>query len=202
MTGFNLRPTEKTVVFIDGPNLYGASKIIGRDVDYRSLRTFFNENSYTDRIFYYSSILENLDQQDDHITIKPLLDWLDYNGFHVVTKYAREYPDSTGRRKIKGAITVDMAVDILLAAVRGAKHIVLFTGDGEFTPVIKAAQDLGARTTVVSTRVVAGSAPMISDDLYRQTDSFVDLKDVADLICRKREVRSYDGAGPVERRTA
>ena len=179
MSGFNLRPTEDTMVFIDGPNLYGAAKIVGCDIDYRSLQDYFTKNSFTNRIFYYSSILDT-GEQDEHVTIKPLLDWLSYNGYHVVTKTAREFTDSTGRRKIKGSMIVDMAVDMLRSAMNGAKHIVLFSGDGEFTPVLRALQDMGVRTTVVSTKQSFSGAPMISDELCRQTDNFVDLQNVQD----------------------
>lgn len=199
-TGFNLRPTEDTGVFIDGPNLYGAAKVVGRDIDYRLLRSHFMDNSFTNRIFYYSSILEA--GEDQFVTIKPLLDWLSYNGYRVVTKTAREFIDSTGHRKIKGSMIVDMAVDILRAAMNGTKHIVLFSGDGEFTPVLKAVQEMGARTTIVSSKASANGAPMISDELYRQTDNFVDIMNVLDLITRGRETRGAETTSTPRRAAA
>ena len=42
--------------------------------------------------------------------IQPLVDWLNYNGFTMVTKAAKEFTDSQGRRKIKGNMDIELTV--------------------------------------------------------------------------------------------
>lgn len=77
------------------------------------------------RAFYYTALLEN----DEYSPIRPLVDWLHYNGFTMVTKPAKEYTDSQGRRKVKGNMDIDLTVDAMELAPR-VDHIVLFSGDG------------------------------------------------------------------------
>lgn len=170
-------PREKTVLFIDGANLYATSKAIGIDIDYRRLLAEFQAKAYLLRAYYYTALVED----QEYTSIRPLIDWLDYNGFTVVTKSAKEFTDSSGRRKVKGNMDIELTVDALEMAPH-FDHMVLFSGDGDFTALVAALQRKGKRVTVVST--LTTPTPMISDDLRRQADFFLDVADLARTVGR------------------
>jgi uncharacterized LabA/DUF88 family protein len=170
-------PTDRLALFIDGANLYSAAKNLGFDIDYRKLLDEFKRRSVLVRAYYYTALVEN----EEYSPIRPLVDWLDYNGYRLVTKPAREYVDSQGRKRFRGDMDVEIAVDMMEMAGH-ADHMVLFSGDGDFRKLVEAVQRRGARVTVVST--VKSQPPMVSDDLRRQADNFVDLSDLSDLIGR------------------
>ena len=168
---------ERLALFIDGSNLYAAAKALGFDIDYKLLRAEFMRRGKLLRAFYYTALLEN----DDYSPIRPLVDWLNYNGFSMVTKPAKEYTDSQGRRKVKGNMDIELAVDAMELAPR-IDHIVLFSGDGDFRPLVESLQRQGVRVSVVST--IRSQPPMISDELRRQADNFIELEDLKDVIGR------------------
>jgi uncharacterized LabA/DUF88 family protein len=170
-------PTDRLALFIDGANLYSAAKNLGFDIDYRKLLEEFKKRSVLVRAYYYTALVEN----EEYSPIRPLVDWLDYNGYQLVTKSAREYVDGTGRKRFRGDMDVEIAVDMLEMAEH-ADHMVLFSGDGDFRKLVEAVQRRGSRVTVVST--VKSQPPMVSDELRRQADNFVDLADLADIIGR------------------
>ena len=174
---------ERVAVFIDGANLYAATRSLEFDIDYRKMLTEMKSWGRLLRVFYYTAIVED----EEYSSIRPLLDWLDYNGFSVVTKNAKSYVDDTGRRKIKGNMDIELAVD----ALEIAPHIdqaYIFSGDGDFTRVVHAMQRKGVRVSVVST--LATRPPMIADELRRQCDEFIDLTNLAAKIGRDPEVRA------------
>lgn len=106
------------------------------------------------------------------MSIRPLIDWLRYNGYTVVTELTKEFIDASGRRKVKGSKDIELAVD----AMELGEHIdqmVLFSGDDDFRSLVKAVQRRGVRVTVVST--IASQTPMIADELRRRADEFIDL---------------------------
>jgi uncharacterized LabA/DUF88 family protein len=173
----SIDPREKVVLFIDGANLYATSKAIGVDIDYRRLLAEFQSKSYLLRAYYYTALVED----QEYSSIRPLIDWLDYNGFTVVTKPAKEFTDSSGRRKIKGNMDIELTVDALDMSAY-YDHFVLFSGDGDFTALVAALQRRGKRVTVVST--LATPTPMIADDLRRQADFFLDVADLAKTVGR------------------
>ena len=171
---------EKIALFIDGANLYATAKALGFDIDYKRLLREFQSRGYLLRAFYYTAVIED----QEYSSIRPLIDWLDYNGYTVVTKATKEFVDQTGRRKVKGNMDIELAVD----AMELAGHIdqmVLFSGDGDFRALVEAVQRKGVRVTVVST--VKSQPPMASDDLRRQCDTFVDLADLSGIIGRPRK---------------
>ena len=168
---------ERLALFIDGSNLYAAAKALGFDIDYKLLRQEFMRRGKLLRAFYYTALLEN----DDYSPIRPLVDWLHYNGFSMVTKPAKEYTDSMGRRKVKGNMDIELAVDALELAEH-IDHMVLFSGDGDFRPLVAAVQRKGGRGSVVST--IRSQPPMIADDLRRQADNFIELDELRDVIGR------------------
>ncbi|PZQ65613.1 MAG: NYN domain-containing protein [Phenylobacterium zucineum] len=177
-------PTDRLALFIDGANLYSAAKNLGFDIDYRKLLEEFRKRSVLVRAYYYTALVEN----EDYSPIRPLVDWLDYNGYRLVTKPAREYVDSQGRKRWRGDMDVEIAVDMLEMADH-ADHLVLFSGDGDFRRLVEAVQRKGSRVTVVST--VKSQPPMVSDELRRQADNFVDLADLADMIGRPARLPKF-----------
>ena len=169
--------TEKTALFIDGANLYSAARSLGFDIDYKRLLELFATKTNLVRAFYYTALLED----QEYSPIRPLVDWLDYNGYSLVTKPAKEFTDSQGRRKIKGNMDIELAVD-MMEMVDRLDHVVLFSGDGDFRSLLEAVQRRGVRTTVVSS--IRTSPPMIADELRRQTDQFIELNSLASQIER------------------
>lgn len=159
---------QRSALFIDGANLYAATKALGFDIDYRRLLKEFQSRDQLIRAFYYTAMVED----QEYSSIRPLIDWLDYNGYRVVTKPAKEFTDSAGRRKIKGNMDIELAIDALELAPR-IDHMVLFSGDGDFRSLVEAMQRKGVRVTVVST--IQTQPAMIADDLRRQADEFIDL---------------------------
>lgn len=186
-----IHPSERTALFIDGANLYSAAKGLGFDIDYRKLLDEFRAQGRFIRAYYYTALVED----QEFSPIRPLVDWLDYNGYTLVTKPAREYTDATGRRRFKGDMDVEIAVDLLQAAAF-VDHAILFSGDGDFVAAIEAAQRKGLRVSVVST--MKSNPPMVADDLRRAADTFIDLADLAAAIGRPprerpaAEARYYD----------
>jgi uncharacterized LabA/DUF88 family protein len=170
-------PNDKIVLFIDGANLYSSAKGLGFDIDYKKLLEEFRKRGVLTRAYYYTALVED----QEYSPIRPLVDWLDYNGYSLVTKTAREYTDSQGRKRWRGDMDVEIAVDMMEMAPH-VDHIVLFSGDGDFRRLVEAVQQRGVRVTVVST--MKSQPPMASDDLRRQADAFVDLADLADIIGR------------------
>ena len=168
---------ERLALFIDGSNLYAAANSLGFDIDYKLLRQEFMRRGKLLRAFYYTALLEN----EEYSPIRPLVDWLNYNGFSMVTKPAKEYTDSMGRRKVKGNMDIELTVDALELAPH-IDHAVLFSGDGDFRPLIEAMQRQGVRVSVVST--IRSQPPMIADELRRQADNFIELEELKDVIGR------------------
>ncbi|MCB2097309.1 MAG: NYN domain-containing protein [Parvularculaceae bacterium] len=174
-----MRETEKTALFIDGANLYKAARALGFDMDYKSLLAKARGASQLVRAYYFTAIQEDRDQ--DYSPLRPLVDWLDYNGYTMVTKMAREFTDATGKKRFKGSTDIELVVEMLNLAPR-LDHIILFTGNGDFKRAIDAVQAKGVRVTVVST--IKSQPPMASDELRRQADRFFDLAELEKEIGR------------------
>ena len=171
-------PTERVSLFIDGANLHAAARALGFDIDYKRLLKHFQEQCHLIRAFYYTALVED----QEYSPLRPLVDWLDYNGFTMVTKPTKEYTDSMGRRKIKGNMDIELAIDVLEMASH-LDHVVLFSGDGDFRRLVEAVQRKGVRVSVVST--IRSSPPMVADELRRQADTFLELDELSPLIARQ-----------------
>jgi uncharacterized LabA/DUF88 family protein len=159
---------ERIALFIDGANLYATAKSLGFDIDYKRLLREFQGKGRLIRAFYYTALIED----QEYSSIRPLIDWLDYNGYAVVTKPTKEFVDSLGRRKVKGNMDIELAVDAMEMAEH-IDHMVLFSGDGDFRSLVEAVQRRGVRVSVIST--ITTQPPMIADELRRQADEFIDL---------------------------
>ena len=176
-------PQERIGLFIDGANLYAAARSLGFDIDYKRLREEFAGKARLIRALYYTALIED----QEYSPIRPLVDWLDYNGYTLITKPTKEFTDSMGRRKVKGDMDIEIAVDMMeLSDV--LDHIVLFSGDGDFRRVIEAVQRKGVLVTVVST--IRSQPPMIADELRRQADTFIELQDLEPVIAREPKWRN------------
>jgi uncharacterized protein (TIGR00288 family) len=153
---------EKIALFIDGANLYATAKSLGFDIDYKRLLREFQSRGNLLRAFYYTAIVED----QEYSSIRPLIDWLDYNGYAVVTK---------------ANMDIELAVDAMeIAGV--IDHMVLFSGDGDFRSLVEAVQRRGVRVTVIST--ISTQPPMVADELRRQADVFVDIVELQPKIGR------------------
>ena len=168
---------EKIALFIDGANLYAASRALGFDIDYKKMLQYFEGQGYLLRAYYYTALIED----QEYSSIRPLIDWLDYNGYRVITKPTKEFTDSFGRRKVKGNMDMELAVDAMELSTT-ADHMVLFSGDGDFRYLVEALQRRGRKVTIISTTKT--NPPMIADDLRRQSDNFVELTSLKNEIGR------------------
>ena len=176
---------ERTALFIDGSNLYAAARALGFDIDYKRLLKVFKKNGQLVRALYYTALME----EQEYSPIRPLVDWLDYNGYSMVTKPTKEFTDAAGRRKIKGNMDIELAIDVMEMSPH-LDHIVIFSGDGDFRRLVEAVQRKGVRVTVVST--IQSQPPMIADELRRQADVFIELADIQDEIQRVGGPRKPD----------
>ena len=173
---------ERVALFIDGVNNHSAAQALGFDIDYQRLLSLFREKGRLVRAYYYTALVED----QEYSPIRPLIDWLDYNGYTMVTKPTKEFTDAMGRRKIKGNMDIELAIDMLEMAEH-LDHVILFSGDGDFRRLVEAVQRRGLRVSVVST--IKSSPPMVADELRRQADDFIELSDLAPLIARNPSER-------------
>ncbi|HEV8016406.1 MAG TPA: NYN domain-containing protein [Stellaceae bacterium] len=170
-------PEERIALFIDGANLYAAARALAFDIDYKRLLQLFGAKGRLIRAFYYTALIED----QEYSPLRPLVDWLDYNGYTMVTKPTKEFTDAMGRRKLKGNMDIELAIDVMEMA-SALDHIVLFSGDGDFRRLVEAVQRKGVRVSVVST--IRSTPPMVADELRRQADVFIELQDLAPQIMR------------------
>lgn len=175
------RPEEKTAVFIDGANFYQSARLLGLTCDYGKLLDFLRQRTSLLRVYYFTTV-PRLDSGP--VGVKRLLDYLEFNGFDVIVREGREYSDSKGVPRLKGNMNIHLAYKVadLLSSL---EHVILFTGDGDFVPVVERAKDAGVRVSVVSTLGPMDRAqPMVSDDLRRAADVYCDLRDMRKHIER------------------
>ena len=170
-------PTERIGLFIDGSNLHASAQALDFDIDYKRLYQYFSSQANLVRAYYYTALLEDYTSSP----IRPLVDWLDYNGYTMITKPAKEFTSPTGQHKIKGNMDIELAVDVLELSVN-LDHVVIFSGDGDFRRLVEAVQMRGVRVSIVST--LKSCPPMAADELRRQADIFIDLVDLKDKITR------------------
>lgn len=185
---------ERFALFIDGANLYATAKALNFDIDYKRLLELFGKQGRLVRALYYTALMDD----QDYSPIRPLIDWLDYNGYAIRSKPAKEFIDASGRRRIKGNMDIDLTVDVM-DMMHSLEHVVLFSGDGDFRPLVEAVQRHGCRVSVVST--LATRPVMVADELRRQADNFIDLADLEAEIVRApghREAREREVAGDLD----
>ncbi len=188
-------PQERIALFVDGANLYGAAKGLQFDIDYKRLLELFARKGLLVRAFYYTALAED----QEFSPLRPLIDWLDYNGFTVVTKPLKEYTDAQGRRRVKGNMDIELAIDVMEMSER-VDHIVIFSGDGDFLQIGggAAVQRRGRRVSVCST--IRTQPPMVADELRRQADNFIELDELKTMIMREggRPASAFGHQGHLE----
>lgn len=168
---------EKMAVYIDGANLHATAQAVDLDIDFKKLRAWFESLCRVVGVSYYTAVFDGNDQ----VNLKPLIDWLSYNGFKLVTKPAKQFVDADGRKILKGNMDIELAVDAL-AMAKYVDHMVIMSGDGDFRALVEAVQKKACRVTVIST--TKSKPAMIADELRRQVDNFIDITDIADRISR------------------
>lgn len=171
-------PEERLAIFIDGANLYSAARSLNFDIDYKKLRQHFSRQGRLIRILYYTALIED----QEFSPIRPLVDWLDYNGYTMVTKSAKKFTDASGRDKIKGNMDIELAIDVMEMS-DNLDHVMIFSGDGDFRSLVEAIQRKGVRVSVAST--IKTNPPMVADELRRQADEFIELIDLRQAIGRE-----------------
>ncbi|WP_292034106.1 MULTISPECIES: NYN domain-containing protein [unclassified Brevundimonas] len=189
MTGYT---GDRIALFIDGANLYSSARALNVDLDFRKLSDWFGQKGQLVRAYYYTAVIEG----EEFSPIRPLVDWLDYNGFTVVTKPVKRFTDAQGHSRIKGNMDMEIAVDMMELAPR-LDHMVLFSGDGDFRRLVEAVQGKGVRVTVVST--TRSQPPQIADELRRQADTFIDLADVAEHFSKPKTAMNQGVARTLDR---
>lgn len=172
---FTLRTRSAT--FIDGANIYGTSRELGMDIDYKKLLRYVSKDYELVRALYYTAVYE---EKDGNRPIQQLMDFLNLNGFLVKSKPAKAFSQGS-RMIIKGNMDLEIAVDAL-RMVKHVSHMYLFSGDGDFRYLIEAIQNEGVRVTVVSSL----KAKVCSIELCRQADEFIELEDLRGLFQRER----------------
>ena len=187
-------PREKIALFIEGAKHYATAKSLGFDIDYKRLLAEFQGKGYLLRAYYYTALAED----QEYSSIRPLIDWLDYNGYTVVTKPTKEFVDASGRRKIKGNMDIELAVHVM-EMVEWIDHLVLFSGDGDFRSLVEAVQRKGRKVSVIST--LSTQPPMIADELRRQADHFIDLVSLQSKVGRDPAERAQRQAERVQATT-
>ena len=96
---------------------------LGMDIDYAKMRGFFAQDTNLLRAYYYTALPE-----DREFSPLRLIDWLDYNGYAVVSKLTREFTDpETGKRRVKGNMD-ELALDIEARAISTMRCCFLVTG--------------------------------------------------------------------------
>ncbi|GHE53004.1 NYN domain-containing protein [Camelimonas fluminis] len=180
---------DRIALFIDGANLHATARNLGFEIDYKRLLKEFNAQGILVRAYYYTAMIDD----QEYSSLRPLVDWLDYNGFRVVTKPAKEFIDAAGRRKVKGNMDIELAIDALDMAPY-LDRVVLFSGDGDFRSLVNALQRRGLRVTVISSIVT--QPPMVADELRRQADEFIDLANLASRVGRDIAERSPRDRSP------
>ncbi len=179
-------PEERIALFVDGANFYSTCKSLDFDVDYKKMLELFKEKGRLINARYYTAILEH----EEYSPIRPLVDWLNYNGYQVISKPAKSYTDREGRSRIKGNMDIEIALDMVELADH-VDHIILCSGDGDFRAAVEACQRKGTRVSVLSSMRTTPS--MLADELRRQVNDVIEVSDMEPLIGRpRREYADYD----------
>lgn len=171
----NFYYNERTALFIDGADLDATCKALGFHVDFKKVLELFRSTTRLIRATYYALYSE----QQEYSPVRPLVDWLGYNGYMTVSKPAKEIVDGTGRHFVANSIAVELTIDAIQLAP-SIDHIVLFSGSADFRSLLAALQKAGRRVTVVSSR--KASERSVSDELRRQCDQFLELDDLQEQI--------------------
>lgn len=175
---------DKVALFIDGSNFYATIKELDMNIDYGRVRAYFNKQELLFRAMYFTAVLPDSGENDE---LRPLVDWLGYNSWIVSTKLVKQYTDRvTNVTRTKGNMDCEITVEMMLLK-DSVTHMVLFSGDGDFCHLVRTLQAHGVRVTVVSSKQT--QPPMVSNDLRKVCDQFIDLADMRGEFCRSGRER-------------
>ncbi len=169
---------KRAAIIIDGPNAKASANAAGFQVDYKKLLDFYSQEFDVFRAMYFTALPPRAVEAPIH----KLTDWLGYNGYNVISKETKEYEQLDGSVKTKG----NMDVEITVHTLELSKHVhelIFFTGDGDFRFLLETVQRSGLRATVIAARGV------VSDDLRKQADRYVDLADMRNKFDQNLDVR-------------
>lgn len=181
MNLYGLNVNEPTAVLIDGYNTLSTTKLLKFDIDFRKLLNLFQNKTRLVKIYYFASLRDN---PADHDPMIPVIQWMMYNGYNVISKKMNEFMNIDNIQS-KGNMDVEISVTVL-EMVKSVDHIVLFTGDENFRFLIEAVQRMGTRITVCSS--MQCQPQIMSDDLRRQADNFIELNNLKSEIQRNRSL--------------
>ncbi|WP_188129507.1 NYN domain-containing protein [Rhizobium sp. RU20A] len=168
---------EKVIVFIDGAHFYFVAKSLDFEIDFQKVLAYFKSEAYLVRANYYTAIAED----QEFIGLRPLVDWLDYNGYRVVTKAYKDLTDPSGKKRVRSSMEMELACD-LFEQIDTADHLIIIAGDSDLARLVQTAQLKGKKVTVMST--LTGQLASISDELRRKADQFVDLSGFKEKFSR------------------
>jgi uncharacterized LabA/DUF88 family protein len=167
----NVLANKRIALFIDGANFYVSTKVVGFDMDWKRFIEYYEQQGDFIRAYYYSGIIPRV--EGEHDSMRGVLDWISYNRFQLRSKPAKVFIDPvTQRRTVKGNMDIEICID----AWNMAPHITdmyLFSGDGDFIPLVEKVQSQGVRVHVISTTDEKNS--MCADGLRRQCDNYYEL---------------------------
>ena len=180
---------DRLVIFVDGASVYRAAKALQIEIDWRLFRNFFEKKGTLVRAYYYSLTYTKENAQDknddEFMPLRPLLDWLDFNGYSVVEKAAYQYTNQSGQAAWRGTMLPEIVVDMCRMFPHG-DHYILCAGDGDLKEPVRFCQQNGKRVTILST-IKATEGVFIADMLRRQADDFLDLAGLANLVKRNTD---------------
>lgn len=161
------------LVLIDGSNLYESARASGIRIDYKRLLELLNEDGQLLRAYYFTALRDKSIESP----VRKTVDWLRHNGYQCVTKQTSEWTDPvTGRLKIKGNVDVDIATYAFINASL-VKEIWLFSGDGDFTVMVKELQNRFALKVFI-----ISSMGLVATELRAQADKFICLSELKEDI--------------------
>ena len=167
----------RIAIFIDGNNLFHAARTIGIEVDYAKLLKLLCSGGSLLRAFFYTGVDENASKQQGFLL------WMRRNGYRVVQKELKIFPDGTK----KANLDVEIAVDMLSLSGK-YETAILVSGDEDFAYAVNAVAYKGARVEI------AGFRNNTSPKLIDVADRFIDLDSLIPLIVKEPDSEEQKAA--------
>lgn len=163
---------KRIAIFIDGSNFNEAFKFARFRPNYQLIESFFAQEGDIVGMFYFTA----LPPKEVQSPIRAIMDHIQYHGWTIVSKETKTYG---------GTVKGNMDVEIVVQAWAMWEHftdLILFSGDGDFTSMVSELQRRGRRVTAVSIHERGSDSSMMADELRRQVNKFIDLRDIKDYI--------------------
>ena len=167
----------RIAIFIDGNNLFHAARTIGMEIDYAKLLKLLCQGGSLLRAFFYTGVDENAAKQQGFLL------WMRRNGYRVVQKELKIFPDGTK----KANLDVEIAVDMLSLSGK-YETAILVSGDEDFAYAVNAVAYKGTRVEV------AGFRNNTSPKLIDVADKFIDLDSLIPFIVKEPDSEEQKAA--------